>query len=237
MSGPNKEEILQREYYAGTASRYDEMHLAKDAEHKLASFLMLAAVDYLEIKSVLDIGSGTGRTLLFLKHHRPNLRILGVEPVRELWEVGHRNGLSPEQLVDGDALRLDFENEAFDLVCAFAVLHHVRRPETVVAEMLRASRKAVFISDSNNFGQGSFPARTLKQLINACALWRVADFFKTKGKGYTITEGDGLAYSYSVFYNHRQIRRQCRSVHLMNTKGEGPDLYRTAAHIALLGVK
>lgn len=237
MNESNKAVDIQREYYAMTASRYDEMHLDKDEEHRLALAVMLAAVDHLQVQSVLDVGSGTGRTLLFLKHHRPNLRILGVEPVRELREVGHRNGLSLEQLVDGDALRLDVANGAFDLVCAFAILHHIRRPETAVAEMLRTSKKAVFISDANNFGQGSCLARTVKQFINACGLWRAADFVKTKGKGYTITEGDGLAYSYSVFNNYRQIRQQCRSVHLMNTKDGGPNLYRTASHVALLGVK
>ena len=30
---------------------------------------------------------------------------------------------------------------------------------------------------------------------------------KTRGKGYTITEGDGLAYSYSVYDSEAQLRR------------------------------
>jgi SAM-dependent methyltransferase len=239
MSETSKEEFLQRKYYAETAARYDAMHLGKgqDPEHELALSMMLGAIDYLQVRSVLDIGSGTGRTLFFLKHHRPNLRILGVEPVEELRAAGYRKGLSQEELVDGDATRLRFADGQFDLVCEFATLHHIRRPEAAVAEMLRTSSKAIFISDSNNFGQGSSPVRALKQIIAACGLWRLANFLKTGGKGYTITEGDGLAYSYSVFTNYAQIRRQCRSVHLMNTMGCGPNLYRTAGHVALLGVK
>ena len=68
-------------------------------------------------------------------------------------------------------------------------------------------------------------------------LWPFADMIKTKGQGYTLSEGDGLAYSYSVFSDYRQIARTCQSVHLLNTMDGGPNLYRTAAHVALLGVK
>ncbi len=68
-------------------------------------------------------------------------------------------------------------------------------------------------------------------------LWRVVDFIKTKGKGYTISEGDGLAYSYFVFNNYKQISGYCKPIHLLNTKDGGMNLYRTASHVALLGIK
>jgi hypothetical protein len=38
--------------------------------------------------------------------------------------------------------------------------------------MYRAARKAVFISDANNFGQGRLPSRMLKQGLNALAACR-----------------------------------------------------------------
>ncbi|MDJ0795472.1 MAG: hypothetical protein QNJ51_01345 [Calothrix sp. MO_167.B12] len=65
--------------------------------------------------------------------------------------------------------------------------------------MMRVARKAIFLSDSNRFGQGSLLARWMKLALYKLGLWKWADFFRTRGKGYTITEGDGLAYSYSVF--------------------------------------
>ena len=60
---------------------------------------------------------------------------------------------------------------------------------------------------------------------------------KTKGKGYTISEGDGLAYSYSVFNSYKQIKAKCRSIHLLNTQDGLINPYRTASHVALLGIK
>jgi len=97
---------------------------------------------------------------------------------------------------------------------------------------------AVFISDANNFGQGSPIARCVKQTIRALGLWSVADWIKTGGKGYKISEEDGLAYSYSTFDSYPQVRRACRDVHIVNTRnGSGVNPYRTASHVALLGIK
>jgi hypothetical protein len=103
--------------------------------------------------------------------------------------------------------------------------------------MLRVAQRAIFISDSNNFGQGGRLSRFLKQAINSVGLWPIADQIKTKGKGYAISEGDGLYYSYSVFNNYEQIATKCQSVHMLNTIDGGPNLYRTASHVALLGIK
>jgi hypothetical protein len=38
--------------------------------------------------------------------------------------------------------------------------------------------------------------RLAKQSIHELRLWPLANFIKTRGKGYTISDGDGLFYSY-----------------------------------------
>jgi len=228
---------MQRAYYAHTAAAYDDMHVREDDEHGFALSFLISAVGQFGIRSILDVGCGTGRALIRIKEALPGIEAVGIEPSAELRAVGHSKGLSKTELVEGDATRLAFGDGSFDLVCEFGVLHHVPEPSKAVAEMLRVARKAIFISDSNNFGQGSSFARLVKQTINGVGLWPVADFVKTKGKGYTFEEGDGLAYSYSVFNNYRQIAKACKSVHLLNTTNGGQNLYRTATHVALLGVK
>lgn len=236
-SKPTKEELLQKNYYAKTADHYETMHVSDHDEHQFSLCVMSGLINYMQIKSVLDIGSGTGRALLWLKKNHPDLSITGIEPVDELREVGYSKGLSRDELIPGDALNLAFDNCAFDLVCEFGVLHHIRKPNLVVDEMLRVASKAIFISDCNNFGIGSPVSRHLKQLINSVGLWPLADLIKTKGKGYTISEGDGLAYSYSVFNNYRQIKSRCKSVHTINSAPSGINHYRTSTHVALLGIK
>jgi ubiquinone/menaquinone biosynthesis C-methylase UbiE len=227
----------QRQYYAENASKYDTMHVNEKDEQFFALSFLLAYVDFFEIKSILDVGSGTGRVIRHIKKHRPDLHVIGIEPVKELRDVAYSHGISEESLIDGDATKLQFNASEFDLVCEFGVLHHIHRPELAVSEMLRVADKAIFISDSNSFGQGGLLKRSIKQLLDFVGLWNLFQLIKTKGKGYTISEGDGLAYSYSVFNNYKQIKAQCNSMHLLNSKDAGVNLYRTASHIALMGVK
>jgi SAM-dependent methyltransferase len=236
-SNSNRQVEIQRQYYAATGRDYEAMHIAADDEHQFALALMLGAADFLGVKSILDIGSGTGRAIAWVKKVRPDIVVKGIEPVAELREVAYRNGIDRRDLVDGDALSLAFGDGDFDLVCEFGVLHHIRTPGRAVAEMLRVAAKAVFISDSNNFGQGRLLGRTLKQAFNALGLWPLIDLLKTRGRGYTISAGDGLGYSYSVFNDYAQIRARCASVHVLNTTQAGVNPYRTAPHVALLGVK
>lgn len=68
-----KEVEIQRQYYAQTASSYDEMHLAKDQEHILALYLLASYIEFYQIRSVLDVGAGTGRAVLWLKNRFPDL--------------------------------------------------------------------------------------------------------------------------------------------------------------------
>ena len=236
MSTPQDAEIQQR-YYAETSDKYEEMHVIEKDEHYFALAFLLGMIDYFEIGSVLDVGAGTGRSMLFLKEQRPDLIVKGIEPVAELREVGHRKGLSRDDLFDGDATQIAFGDGEFDLVCEFGVLHHIARPQDAVAQMLRVAKTAIFLSDVNTFGHGSPVGRSARQIINGLGLWKAFDRVKTRGKGYRISELDGLSYSYSVFQNYRQIRRSCRDVHVLNTQGSGVNPYRTASHVALLGVK
>lgn len=228
---------IQQRYYAENSAQYNAMHDNENDQHYFALAFLLSAIDHFKIGSVLDVGAGTGRALSFLKEHRPDVTVRGIEPVAELREIAYKSGLTLEELTAGDATKLQFEDRQYDLVCEFGVLHHIRTPDVAVAEMLRVAKRAIFISDSNNFGQGSLVGRTVKQLINSVGLWKAFDFIKTRGKGYTISEGDGLFYSYSVFNDYKLIKSRCKGVHILNTNSGGVNPYRSASHVALLGIK
>lgn len=231
-----REAEIQRAYYTQTAETYDQMH-ALDTEHAFALGFLGGMVDYLQIGSVLDVGSGTGRVLRYLKTKSTSIQVQGIEPVQALREIGHRSGLAEHELVDGDAMNLPFGAGEFDLVCEFAVLHHLRDPNRALKEILRVAKTAVFLSDSNNFGQGSWLLRRSKQSLRRVGLWGFANFLKTRGRGYSYSAGDGIAYSYSVYDSYSLLREQCRSIHFANTIGATTDAYRDASHVAVLGVK
>ena len=234
---------LQMEYYSKTAAEYDIAHLENDVdedgcnEHTFALHFFSAMIEQYNITRILDVGAGTGRAIKYLMDNHPNVEIVGIEPVKELREQGHNKGISDKILIEGDGCHIEFPDQSFDLVCEFGVLHHVPKPTLMVAEMLRVAKNMIFISDCNNFGQGSSLARFFKQALNQLGLWKAYDFLRTKGRGYQISEGDGLFYSYSVFNNFNQIKNACRRIHLLNTHNTSRNFYRSATHLALFGVK
>ncbi|MCC0177654.1 class I SAM-dependent methyltransferase [Waterburya agarophytonicola K14] len=233
----NQEAQIQREYYAQTAQEYEKAHVNQNDEHFFALSFMLSTLDYLEVKSILDVGSGTGRTIKYIKKHRPAIEILGIEPVAELRDIAYTQGISKDELIPGDATNLSFQDNEFDLVCEFGVLHHIKKPEIAVSEMLRVAKKSIFISDNNHLAHGSPLIRLTKYFLHSLGLWKLAHLIKTKGRGFTISKGDGLSYPYTVFDNYEQIEQECQTTHLLSTKQSKINLYRTASHIALLGIK
>ena len=213
------------------------MHLSCDDEHEFALSILIGLAKFLHAESVLDIGSGTGRAIRRLKNDLPELRVIGIEPSESLRNIGvEKFGIKKEELINGDALDMDFPSKSFDIVCEFGVLHHIKTPDVAVREMLRVARKAIFISDSNNFGQGSALTRVIKQILNSLRMWKMIDYIKTGGKGYIFSEGDGLSYSYSVFNNYWIIDKNCKSVHVMNTMEKSINHYRDAGHVVVIGM-
>jgi SAM-dependent methyltransferase len=87
----------------------------------------------------LDAGTGPGTYALALA---PSVReVLGLDPVPELLVEARRlaaaAGAGNVSFVEGDAAALPFDAGSFDLAVCARTLHHVRRPELVVAELAR----------------------------------------------------------------------------------------------------
>ena len=201
------EETIQRNYYAATADRYDQMHLADHDEHHTALRYAMAFFDQEGIRSMLDVGCGTGRAIAYLHSRNPDITAFGIEPVKDLLKVAAQKRGCAQQLVNGSGIALPFRSGSFDAVVECGVLHHVREPQRLVEEMTRVARKAVFLSDSNMFGHGRPLMRHFKLCLYRAGLWRIVKFVQTRGKGYTISEGDGLAYSYSVYFQYAYLSR------------------------------
>ena len=221
------------EYYRRTAEQYDAMHLG-DAAHEFALAAMVGLLDQLGIRSILDVGSGTGRAVLAVKDK--SIKVVGVEPSDRLREMGYRKGIRSDELIDGDAHALPFKDKSFDLVCAFGIMHHLVDPDKAAREMVRVARRAVFISDHNDYGRGSFLTTTLKQAAKETGLWWLYRLLITRGKGYRITDDDGLWYPYSIFDTYKAIKPHCVKIRFLSTSDSGPNLYRSASHVAMLGL-
>jgi len=209
---------IQRSYYTRTAARYDTMHANETSTDAGITKFLYAFLRMLDVRSFLDVGTATGLGLRELKLALPGLFICGVEPVAAFLEQAVVDGNTASfSAVRATGEALPFPDASFDAVCEFGILHHVANPNAVVGEMLRIAKKAVFLCDSNRFGQGSRFVRLIKLFLCKTKLWRVYTFLRTGGKGYMLTEGDGVSYSYSVFDSYHLVSRWADRIILIPT--------------------
>ena len=197
---------IQREYYTETSSRYDTMHKHEGCDDPECRKFIISILHSLQIRSLLDVGSATGRGLQDFAAALPGTFVCGVEPVSALVQQGVAAGNTRTiSLLQASGEALPFADASFDAVSEFSILHHVANPSAVVQEMLRVARRAVIIVDCNRFGQGSLPAKLVKLFLYKTGLWNAFNFVRTRGKHYQMSEGDGLFYSYSVYDSYDLI--------------------------------
>ena len=86
----------------------------------------------------LDVGTGVGAVALALA---PLVHeVVAVDVSAERLEAARRGAPDNVTFLEADAASLPFERAEFDVSCCARTLHHVRRPELVVAELARVTR-------------------------------------------------------------------------------------------------
>jgi ubiquinone/menaquinone biosynthesis C-methylase UbiE len=86
----------------------------------------------------LDVGTGAGALAIALAPLVAS--VVALDPVPELLALARERALPNVELVEGDGTALPFADETFDLAATQRTLHHVQRPDRVVAELARVTR-------------------------------------------------------------------------------------------------
>jgi ubiquinone/menaquinone biosynthesis C-methylase UbiE len=125
-----------RERFGRTAERIaaHQDARAEKLEEQVARFVQTSGDE-----RALDSGCGAGALAFALAPHVRE--VVAVDVVPELLEQGRiRAEKSPNvTFVEADATELPFERSSFDLAGTLRTLHHIARPELVVAELVRVT--------------------------------------------------------------------------------------------------
>jgi 2-polyprenyl-3-methyl-5-hydroxy-6-metoxy-1,4-benzoquinol methylase len=146
---PGRREHYSYSYYADptTATSFDERRfggpigelVAADQAAVLARF-----VGPLPGRSILDVGTGTGRAALLLA--RGGARVTGIDASEQMLAVARQRAAQanvPVQFQSGDAHGLAFPDRAFDVAISLRVLMHTPDWPRAIAELCRVSRDRV----------------------------------------------------------------------------------------------
>jgi ubiquinone/menaquinone biosynthesis C-methylase UbiE len=146
----------QNEVWANTANlrRYDHPVVQAFSEQRIKCIKSLLG-SYVP-ESALDVGCGDG---------------FGMQAMQAIVEDIHGCDKSPKMLAENpsddthlkqcDAYDLPYENNAFDFVYCWELLHHIGEPQKVVQEMARVTSRCVLLCEPNSLN----PAMALFGLL------------------------------------------------------------------------
>ncbi|MCA9658994.1 MAG: class I SAM-dependent methyltransferase [Myxococcales bacterium] len=140
MFDPDAEE--QRRYWAGIRRRRDPTHPAVEAfaASKLA-FIRDALPG--DARTMLEVGAGNG---YFSRSFAEAFDLTALDASANMLAM---NPLPPARKVEGVAEALPFADDAFDVVFAGNLLHHLEAPAIAVREMARVARRHVVLLEPN----------------------------------------------------------------------------------------
>ena len=130
--------------------------------------------------------------MAWLEQQSAAVELVGIDPSQGQLEIA-RKRLPRARFELGSGEHLPLEDRSVDLALATGIMHHVDRPGEVIRQMFRIAKKAVFISDHNNFAFGGANARRLRLWLYAAGLLGLATFVKQgfRKQGYSKEDGGG----------------------------------------------
>ena len=149
MSPSAHAEGIRRYYATDRNLRIHEETLANYAVPK-ADFACwtLDTVDWHGQEVVLDIGSGRGQHYAQLFERAPDIRYFALDLSSYLLQ---NHPADPERLTQGDAMRLPYADDSFDVVMANHMLYHLDNIDGSLAEIKRVlKRRGKLIASTNS---------------------------------------------------------------------------------------
>lgn len=154
---------------------------------------------------VLDIGAGPGWIPIRLARLSPGMELLGVDSSEAMLAVAAKNarraGLADVVRFEAaDAKALAYPDDSFDLVLSHQTLHHLERPEQMLAEAARVLRPG--------------GALLIRDVVRPPAGWLVKWYARVFGAGYDAEQRRMFEDSLRAALTPQELARAARRVGL-----------------------
>ncbi|MEK6831043.1 MAG: methyltransferase domain-containing protein [Nanoarchaeota archaeon] len=106
--------------------------------------LQKKTVSYLKLKNklrILDIGCGTGDSLVLLNKLNPNLNLYGLDISGKMLEKANKKLKEKAILKLGEVEKIPFKRNSFDYIITTEAFHHFPNPESALKEIYRVLKK------------------------------------------------------------------------------------------------
>jgi len=130
----NKKELSNIEF-SKDAADYDKSRRYASLRESYPK--IVAEVLKKPVKTVLDIGCGTGALLLMIRSRQKSAKLFGIDISEEMIKVAQAKLGSAADLRVSESEKLPFKNGSFDLVLCTFSFHHHPNPMTVFKEIGR----------------------------------------------------------------------------------------------------
>jgi ubiquinone/menaquinone biosynthesis C-methylase UbiE len=120
--------------YAQLADRYDSRWSF------YVNATLQATLSHLDLHPgdrVLDLGCGTGTLLENLLTVAPKAEMFGLDPCAEMLNVARQKLPTSINLKLGNATKIPFPSDSFDVLVSTSAFHYFRQPEQAIEEMKR----------------------------------------------------------------------------------------------------
>jgi ubiquinone/menaquinone biosynthesis C-methylase UbiE len=135
---------------ADEARDYDAMDHRQVNEQFVTDFLLFSTGG----TDVLDVGTGTAQIPIALCRRSPGVTVVAVDAAQHMIALAEQNvaqaGFAERiRLQHCDAKQLPFPDASFTAVISNSIVHHIPRPENVLAESVRVTRPGgtIFVRD------------------------------------------------------------------------------------------
>ena len=120
------------------------------------------------VDSVLEVGCGTGHFTRWFSQQ--GMQVIGLDLSRAMLEEANR--FRSSLLLQGDALKLPFGSNSFDLIALITTLEFLPNPIAALSEVHRVARQGLILGVLNT---QSYLGRKYKRTGNP--IWEAAQFF------------------------------------------------------------